>query len=81
MNSDGRTKVEMRNAFGPKNTTRSFFFDAAWRPVQAFNMGDADGNGVPEIGVSALRSADDRAALEMRNVRDPSNRRRTFFSP
>ncbi len=77
---DNRPAVEVRNAFGPKNTTRSFFFDANWRPLQAFDVGDADGNGTPEIGVAGMRSADERLAFELRNVRGESNTRRRFFN-
>jgi phospholipase/lecithinase/hemolysin len=76
---DNRPALEVRNAFGPKNTKRSFFFDANWRPLKAFDSGDADGNGVSEISVTAMRLVDERAAFELRNVRDPSNRRRIFF--
>ncbi len=76
--TDGRAKVEQRNAFGPAGT-RSLWFDAGFVPRDLVPIGDSDGNGTLEWGVLQVRETDGRPAAEIRNAVAPQNPIRRFF--
>ena len=70
--SDGRTVVEIKNADGP--TSPSSVWSAAGQSGVAVDViGDADGNGVPEVAVISTRGSDGRVLVEIKNARGPTN--------
>ncbi|MFZ2509292.1 MAG: hypothetical protein WAW79_12570, partial [Steroidobacteraceae bacterium] len=76
--SDGRALVEIRNISGAENP-RTVMYAPGMTPLQIKNIGDADGNGVDEIALLAIRWVDARSIVEMRNSFGPAARRRTYL--
>lgn len=77
--SDQRSAVEIRNIQGNANTRR-IWLPPDITPIQALNIGDADGNGVAEIAVLAIRELDLRAFVDIRNSFGPTAGR-TIYLP
>jgi subtilisin family serine protease len=76
--SDARTKVEQRNAFGSK-VARNLWFDAGFIPRDLILFGDSDRNGTSEWGVLQLRETDGKPAAEIRNAFGAPNATRRFY--
>jgi hypothetical protein len=66
-NSDGRGVVEVRNTFGSPNPI-SIWLGAGFIPQDLEVVGDADGNGVPEVAALSARSSDGRVVVEVKNA-------------
>jgi hypothetical protein len=77
-NSDQRILVERRNASGPPQTTRHWFFSAGWQAVHFTALSDTNNDALPEYAVLALRN-DGRPAVEIRNAGNPKATFRRFF--
>jgi subtilisin family serine protease len=76
--TDGRAKVEHRNAFGSK-VARNIWFDAGFIPRDLILIGDSDSNGTSEWGVLQLRESDSKPAVEIRNAFGTRNATRRFY--
>lgn len=76
--SDLRTVVQVRNISGPENP-RTVSFSLDLTPMGLKYIGDADGNGVSELAVLAVREFDLRAIVEIRNAFGPHEKRTITF--
>jgi YD repeat-containing protein len=74
----GNIVVQARNAFGAPSAKTSFFLDPGYTPVAISAVEDADGNGVPEVALLAVRG-DGRFAAQVRNLPAPRFTRTVFF--
>jgi hypothetical protein len=77
--SDGRFVIERKNAQGPVNRTRMWFFGGGFEAVDFDVLPDIDGDTIPEYAVLATRLSDDRPAVEVRNAIPPKNPNRRFY--
>lgn len=77
--SDQRPVVQIRNIDGADNP-RTVGFSSNLTPIRLKNIGDADGNGVSELAVLAVREADLRAVVEIRNSFGEPQRRTVGFA-
>ena len=66
-NSDGRIVVEVKNAAGATNPN-ALWFSSPHAPLAVTGLGDADGNGVPEVAVLSRRNSDGRIVVEVKNA-------------
>jgi uncharacterized delta-60 repeat protein len=69
--SDGRIRVEMRNAFGPA-AVHQVTYSPGYAPVGLDLASDSDGNSVPEWAVLLDRNSDHRPYTQIRNATGPS---------
>ena len=77
--NDGRTLVDMYDLSGasPRATQ---WFALGYAPVALRIIEDADGDGLPDLALMAIRQGDGRIRAELRNV-DGSNKRTRYLGP
>jgi len=76
---DGRGQVLTRNVIGtPAN--RTVLASAELKVSRLLAMDDADQNGIPDVGIVAIRQSDGRIVTEFLNVRGAENRGSVVFS-
>ncbi len=73
--------MEIKDAVSPANANRMFPFNENFEPRAVLKLGDMNGNQVPDIGIVAVRNADQRVQVELRDVRGVANTRTITFSP
>lgn len=79
-NSDMRNLVEVKNSHGPTQPNTLWF--APGHTVHALAIAnDADGNGIPEVGIMSRRNSDGRVLVELKNASGLSNPASRWFSP
>ena len=76
--SDGRGRVDVKNAFGPANAN-TIWVDAGLIPRDLDVVEDRDGNGVPEIAILSARRSDGRPVVEIVNAYGTPNRNTFYF--
>jgi hypothetical protein len=79
--ADHRPAVEIKDAVSPANANRMFPLNENFEPRAVLNLGDMNGNQLPDIGIVAVRKADQRMRVELRDVRGAANTRSITFSP
>lgn len=79
-NSDGRGRVEIKNAFGAANT-QTIYASAGLIPVDLEVVDDADGNGVPEVAILTKRKSDGRTKVELSNASGTPGMVSIYFMP
>jgi hypothetical protein len=77
--SDGLIFVHLRDAITGAAIGNVKFFDQGFKAVDATVLPDLDLDGVPELAVLAIRLADERYLVEIRNVRNAPKPRRVWF--
>jgi Tol biopolymer transport system component len=76
--SDGRLVAEVKNAAGATNPS-AVWFAAGQTGVAIEGLGDADGNGVPELAVLSKRDSDGRVLVEVKNAAGATNARSLWY--
>jgi hypothetical protein len=79
-NSDGRGRVEIKNAFGAVNT-QTVYTSAGLTPRDLDVVEDSDGNGVPEVATLSTRNSDGRTVVGVANANGALNRHSVYFKP
>jgi hypothetical protein len=78
--SDGRGKVEVKNAFGPTNP-KILWAGAGLTSTDVEVVGDKDSNGIPEIAILSTRDSDGRIVAEIKNAAGATLPTAVWFAP
>jgi hypothetical protein len=79
--SDQKPSLETKDAVRPANANRMFPFNETFEARAVIDLGDLNGNGIPDLGIIAIRNSDQRIKMELRDARGPANTRTIAFEP